>query len=172
MAKPIHGDVRRGFDCAALMAMMIGAACAADAVCSSAPCGTDAFLTALLGVANEADPTLVQGRFTAAFGDELARHTRVLVSAPLEVQAPNDVVRFVRLGDEDAPLDLGLPGQCVTLAALESRLKADGWSGGRTAATPRDFWTYRKGRTQLTAHAQTRHADCAASILVTYRRKK
>jgi hypothetical protein len=156
----------------ALRALGIAGGVALAAVAAASPCAADAFLTQLLAVADVTDPAAVSDRFSSTFGDELARHTRVFVSAPLDVQSPNDVVRFVRVGDEGVPLDLGVPGRCVSLNALAARLKADGWSGGRTAANPSERWMYRKGRTQLTAHAATGAPECSGEILLTFRRAR
>jgi hypothetical protein len=151
-----------------LRALGVGGLAVAALTAAAAP-AADAFLSRLLAVADVSDPATLSERVTSAFGKELAPHNRVFVSATLEVQAPNDVVRFVRLGDDDVPLDLRVPGQCVGLQALALRLHADGWTGGRTGAEPAAPWTYRKGRTQLTAHAHAQRPECAASILLTYR---
>lgn len=161
--------------CAVLLVALSGVATAGETPCGNGlPCSAEGFVTALLRVIDVPQPDALLERYDQVFGVELARHTRVLVSALLEVQAPNDVVRFLRLGDEAYPLSLGAATPCVGLAPLQRALAADGWSGGRELSgdTRSELWLYRKGRTQLTARPLAGKADCAATILVTYRRPK
>jgi hypothetical protein len=117
----------------------------------------------------------VPADFDRAFGVELALHTRVLVSGPLEGESRHDVTRFVRLGDEWYPLSFGASGACLTYGTLEPLLKADGWEGGAAqAGRPGERWVYRKARTQLLAEAArdtdpATAVDCIGSILISFR---
>jgi hypothetical protein len=138
------------------------------------PCSAAEFVTRLLQVANETQPQRLPADFERAFGPDLARHTRVLVSEPVEGAQKNEVARFVRLGDETHPLHFSAADACVTFAALERGFKADGWEGGvQEVPGAQPVLRYLKGYNQLTA-ARVRAgvratADCAASIVITFR---
>jgi hypothetical protein len=155
-------------------ALLIAALAAAQAPhCRApAPCDAAEFVTQLLKVADETQTSRLPADFSGAFGTQLARHTRVLISGPIEGAQKNGVACFVRLGDEGRPLRFGAGNACVTLAALERGLTADGWVGGRTGIPGREghVLRYLKGSTQLTAApAPAGAAGCAASILITFR---
>lgn len=153
--------------------LAVNATAAADCAPDDA-CAAEAFVARLITVADEKDPAAVLKRFDRTFGVGLASHTLVFVSALLDVQSRNDVVRFVRLGDEEFyPLSFGREDECVALGQLDSDLTVDGWTGGRiTPETQPPSWLYRKGRTQLTAHPRPGDARCTGSILLTYRNPK
>jgi hypothetical protein len=129
-------------------------------------CTVEAFAARLVKLADEQDPQAVPGDFAAAFGVELARHTRVLVSTMLPTESQNNVKRFVQLGDAWYPLSLGVPGDCVGLGLLDGRLKADGWTGVRTTAPGPQVWTYRKWRREVSVSAR---GSCVQSVVLTYR---
>ena len=142
----------------------------------SLPSTAEQFVARLLMVADAGAPAEVPADFDRAFGVELALHTRVLVSAPLEGESRHDVKRFVRLGDEWYPLSFGASGVCLTYGTLEALLKADGWEGGAAQAPgrPGERWLYRKARTQLLAEAArdtdpATAVDCIGSILISFR---
>jgi hypothetical protein len=142
------------------------------------PSSPDEFVQRLLRVADETDPQAVLRDFEQVFGVELALHTRVLVSALLDLPARNNVLRFVRLGDPWYPLSFGNADDCLGFEPLDRLLRADGWQGGRTAGVagaPAEVWVYQKGRTQFWAEprdvkgAAGSARTCAASILLTFR---
>jgi hypothetical protein len=137
-----------------------------------APATAQAFLEHLLPLANVTDPAALQRQYDDVFGADFSAQTRVYVSTIVPVSAANEVVRFIRFGDDTRPLAVG--GQCVALAALGQQLRADGWDGGRAvgAAASAQPAVYRKGRTQVTVRAQPGRATCAQSILITYRTPK
>jgi hypothetical protein len=136
------------------------------------PATPQAFLEQLRMLADVRDPADLQQQYDAAFGADFSAHARVYVSTIVPVTAANEVVRFVRLGDDTQPLAVG--HECVALASLAQELRADGWEGGPAAgaAAGSPPAVYRKGRTQLTVRAQPKRTACAQSILITYRTPK
>jgi len=118
-------------------------------------------------------PANVLRSFDRSSGVDVARHTRVFVSQLLAVDTAPDVVRFIRLGDEEFyPLSCGGPEQCVGADERERVLTADGWSGGRVPESREPLCLYLKGHSQLTAHPRLHDAHCTGSILLTYRNKR
>jgi hypothetical protein len=139
---------------------------------SALPRSDEEFVGQLLKVADETDPRAVPATFWATFAPELAQHTRVLVSGLLTSESPNNVVRFVRLGEEWYPLSYGGPGECVAVALIDRQFRADGWQGGRSETPGESLWLYRKGQAQLSVQTRTAKdtaASCALSLLLTYR---
>jgi hypothetical protein len=135
-------------------------------------CSPDEFVTRLLQVANQTQPARVPADFERAFGPDLARHTPVLLSEPIEGAQRNDVARFLRLGDETHPLHFGPTDACVTFTALARGFRADGWEGGIEQTPGQSVLRYLKGFNQLTAArvpGTQATADCAASIVITFR---
>jgi hypothetical protein len=147
----------------------------AERCAAASPCTVEAFAAQLVKLADEQDPRAVSGDFAAAFGVELARHTRVVVSTLLPTDSQNGVQRFVQLGDAWYPLSLGEAGDCVGLEPLDRLLKTDGWSAVRTTAPGPAVWTYRKWRREVSVSARPAAAQagnpaaCVQSIVLTYR---
>jgi hypothetical protein len=168
MPTPCSDRGRRGVRALAALLALCSGAQALSAV--PAPSTAQSFIAQLLLLANLRDPGALQQQYDAAFGSDFAGHTHVLLSTMIPVTAANEVVRFVRLGDETQPLVFG--AQCVRLEALEQQLTADGWEGGHASDAKAQPRMYRKGRTQLTVRAEPRRAGCAQSILITYRTPK
>jgi hypothetical protein len=157
-----------------LSAGVAGPAAAAQSSCAqSGECTAEEFVTQLLEVANERDPKAVAADVQRVFGSA-ADGTYVFVSALLP-GSHNAVRRFLRVGNESYPLRLGAAGGCLTFAALDRRLAADGWSGGRSPHAGSEVWVYRKARNQLWSEPRrvqdsSGHARwCAGSMLVTFR---
>ena len=108
-------------------------------------------MTRLLQVANETQPSALPADFEHAFGPDLARHTRVLVSEPVEGAQKNEVARFVRLGDEMHPLHFSaaMPASRSQRSTAASRPMAGKAALAIPGAQP--VLHYMKGFNQLTA---------------------
>ncbi len=138
-------------------------------------CSAEEFAARLVRLADEQDPQAVPRAFAAAFGVELARHTRVRVSTLLPTESQHNVKRFVQLGDAWYPLSLGAGAECVSSELLDRLLKADGWLGGRSTAPGREVWTYQKWRREVSVSgreiglAAANAGSCVGSIVLTYR---
>jgi len=164
-------DVTAAALCLLALAAMPALACA-----TRLPCTEEGFIAQLLRFADETHPSAVPGDFDRLFGVDLARYTRVFVSALLQPGEPFGVARFVRLGDSWYPLSFGVAGECVTFEPIERLFKADGWEGGRTAAPGKpEVWLYRKGKTQFLAEPMSlkdpsgNPRTCVQSVLLTFR---
>jgi len=161
---------------AAALCLLALAAMPAFACDTRLPCTEEGFVTQLLRFADETRPSAVPADFDRLFGVDLARYTRVFVSALLQHGQPFSVARFVRLGDAWYPLNFGVVGACVTFGPIERLFQADGWEGGRTAAPGKpEVWLYRKGKTQLLAEPMSpkdpsgNPRSCVQSVLLTFR---